>query len=57
MDSFEICTVVRYWFKVSQSTLPIPFSDLEVKAMDIEIGGLFLTTYCSMGLWIDLVAT
>ena len=38
MDSFGICTVVRYGSKVLEYH-PTPGSDLEVKVIDIEIWG------------------
>ena len=38
MDSFDTCTVVRYWSKFVQSAIRFQLSDLEVKVkvMDLE---------------------
>ena len=40
MDSFDTYTVVRYWSKILQSTIPTLLSDHDVKVMDLENWGV-----------------
>ena len=42
MDSFDTCTVVRYWSKFVQSAIGFPLSDLEVKVIYFDSDGILL---------------
>ena len=50
LDSFEICTVVRYWSKFIQSATRFSLSDLEVKVkvkvIDFDSDGTLFHNVC-----------